>query len=430
MELAEISQRLSFLDGERRKDKELVATLMERLETQTNKVEGQTRQIQELEGLLASTRAELVKFTQIERAMDQLRQELTLVIEANEEKREKSHRELTRLRQVEQDTITRQIAELRKEIKPIPRYDEEIQVLRTEIGRVNGITTSLQHQISELDRRSEDRVQSVIYLEEQRRQDNRRIAQLEGETPPLNKKIDELGDRLPLLEQAIQTKNQRIDKAAELLEEQAQVIENQRVAEFRWEREVAEWANLVEEIKKEVAAMTAQTVRLHEQHDLVRRSLADLEPFRERIERRQDEVAEMQRIAEDRQKRILEEWQAEREKEWKHFRVENEERWRENTRLNEKRDHRIGSSEEYAKMLTPQIDALWNVQEAWAQSIMVGPREWMATWDELAKQRPAMPEPLQPAPSAPPQQPKIRPLPSVQAAQEEEVGDETETEGE
>ena len=114
MELAEISQRLSFLDTERRKDKELIATLLERLETQAGQQEAQARQIQELEGLLASTRAELVKFVQIERSMDQLRQELSLLIENNEEKRDKAHRELSRLRQVEQETVTRQLADLRK----------------------------------------------------------------------------------------------------------------------------------------------------------------------------------------------------------------------------------------------------------------------------------------------------------------------------
>ena len=415
MELAEISQRLSFLDAERRKDKELIATLLERLETQTGQQEAQARQIQELEGLLASTRAELVKFVQIERSMDQLRQELSLLIENNEEKRDKAHRELSRLRQVEQETVTRQLADLRKGLQPIPRYDEEIQGLRAENSRLGGLITNLQHQHAELDKRSEDRVQSVIFLEEQRRQDTRRINQLEGEIPPLDQRIDDLVDKVPLLEQAIQTKNQDIDKAAEVLEQQTHIIESQRVAEFRWERQIAEWGKLVEEIKTESASMATQTVRLREQHALVRRALDDLDPFRQRIERRQDEVTEMQRLTEDRQKRVLEEWQAEREKEWRRFNVDNDEHWRENARLNEQRAVRIKAVEEFLRMLPPQIDALWAVHDAWAQSIMVGPREWVVTWDELIQKRPAMPEPLKSITSPSSQLPKIRPLPSAQA---------------
>jgi DNA repair exonuclease SbcCD ATPase subunit len=423
MELAEISQRLSFLDAERRKDKELIATLLERLETQTNKLEVQSRQIQELERLLASTRAELAKFAQIERSMEQLRQELALLIEANEEKRDKAYRELSRLRQVEQEALTRQIAELRQELKPIPRYDEEIQSLHAEVSRLNGSMTSLQHQLAELDKRGEDRVQSVIYLEEQRRQDNRRITQLETEISSLNKGVNDLADKLPLLEQAIQAKNKEIDRATELVEQQAQMIENQRVSEFRWERQVAEWAKLVEEIKQEAASMATQTVRLHEQHELVRRALDDLEPFRKRIEMRQDELAEMQRLAQDRQKRVMEEWQTEREKERERFRVDNDERWRENARLNERRDALIKAIEEYLSMLSSQIKALWEVLEAWAQSVMIGPREWSATWDKLVKQRPPMAEPPQSVSPLPSQAPKIRPLPSAQAVREEEKGE-------
>lgn len=420
MEMAEISQRLSFLDEERRKDRESIATLLERVEAQTGIIEAQKRQIQELEGVLASTRAELVKFTSLGQALEQLRQELTLLVSSAEEKRDKSSQELSRLRQVEQETVSRQIAELRKELKPIPRYDEEIQGLRSEIGRINAPIIALQHRLADLEKRTDDRLQSLIYLEEQRRHDTRRTTEVEAEISTVKKEIGDLTDKLPLLEQAIQTKNKEIDRAAELLQQQVEVIENQRVSEFRWERQVAEWAKLVEEIKQETASMTTQTVRLREQHALVRRALADLDPFRERIERRQDEMAEIQRLAENRQKRALEEWQTERDKGWERFRLDNNERWRENARLNEKRHSRIEAIEEFVRLFIPQIEALWDIPQAWAESIMIGPREWLATWSELAKQRPPMPEPLKKISLTPQDMPKIRPLPSAQAAKEDE----------
>jgi len=416
MELAEINQRLSFLDTERRKDKELIATLLERLEAQTNKMEAQSRQIQELEGLLASTRSELVKFGQIESAIEQLRQELTLLLQTSEEKREKAYKELSRLRQVEQENIGRQISEIRKEMRPIPRYDEEIKGLQAEISRLQPPIVTLQHHLAELDKRTEDRLQSIVYLEEQRRQDNQRINKLQSEIPPLGQKIDNLADKIPLLEQAIQIKNKEIDRAAELLDQQVQVIENQRVSEFRWERQISEWGKLVEEMKQETTDMASQAARLREEREMVRRALAGMEPFRERIEKRQDEMAEMQRMSIDRQKRIQEEWQTDREKEWNRFKLENEEHWRENQRLNEKRDDRVNAIEEHLLLIPPQLEALWAVQEAWAQSIMIGPREWVATWNKLNEKRPKVLEPLKPPTHEPPKSSKIRPLPSVQAA--------------
>jgi chromosome segregation ATPase len=424
MESAEISQRLAFLDEERRKDREMILKLQEQLESQVATMTAQKRQIQELEGLLSSTRAELVKFTQLERSLEQMRQELTLLVETNESKRDKAYKELIRLQQVEQDTVVRQIAELRNELRPIPRYDEEIQSLQTELSRVSAPIISLQHQLTELDKRGEDRVQSVVFLEEQRRQDNRRIAQVEAEIPKLKKELDEWIDKIPLLEQAIHSKNKEIDRAAELLEQQAEVIENQRVSEFRWERQVAEWAKLVDQLKKETASMTAQTVHIREQQELVRRALSELEPFRQRIERRQNEMAEMQRLSEDRQKRIAEEWQNEREKEWERFKLDSVERWRENARINERRHARIEAIEEFVRKLLDQIDALWDVHEAWAQSIMIGPREWTSTWSELAKQRPPLPEPLKSVSIAPPEDlPKIRPLPAARSSATEEEND-------
>ncbi len=419
MELSEISQRVAFLDEERRKDKALIATLMERLETQTGKLDAQARQIQELEGLLANLRAELTRFTQIEQALAQLRTELTLLIEANEEKREKAVRELNRLRQVEQETITRQLTELRQELKLLPRHDEEIQSIHTELGRVNAAIMGLQHQTAEMDKRIESRLQTLAYLEEQRRQDTRRLNELEAETATLTKKIGDLVNKEALLEEGLHIKQKELDRAAELLEEQAQVIENQRVTEFRWERQMAEWAKLVEELKAESANLTSQTARVHEQSERVQRAIADLETFKERIERRQDEMAEIQRIASDRQKRQLEEWQAEQTKQWERFKLENDERWRENARFNEKRFAHMQAMETFMLGLVPQIKALWEVQEAWTQSHMATAREWAAKWGEFAKQRPPMPEMSVTLEQKAEAMPKIRPLPS---AQEDEKG--------
>ena len=413
MGLAEISQRVSFLDEERRKDKETIATLLERVEAQTGRLEAQKRQIQELEGLLANARAELTKFTRLERAMEQLRQELTLLMERNEEKRDRSLQELHRLRQVEQDTLNRQLADFRQELKSVSHYNEEVQSLQAEVSRLNASLIGSQHQLADLDKRAEDRVQSVIYLEEQRRQDNRRITQAEAELSSMRKGVDDLVDRLSLQEQAIQAKNKQVDRATELVQQQAEMIESQHVSAFRWERQANEWAKLVEEIKQETASMVSQTVRLREQTQLISRALADLESFRERIERRQNEMAEMQRLGEDRQKRVMEEWQTGREKEWGRFKLDSDERWRENARFNEKRHARLEEVEEFLRALRAHVEALWGVHDAWAQSVMTRSREWGTTWGEVVKQRPAMPEPLKPVSLAPEEMPRIQPLPSA-----------------
>ncbi len=396
MELAEVSRRLAFIDEERRKDKELISTLLERIEAQTSAIDGLKKQVHDLEKRLATTNAQLVKFEQVDRSIEQLREELTLVIETNKEKHEKAQRELNRLRQIEQETVTRQISELRKELEPIPRYDEEIKSVRTETNRLGGLIAQLQHEVADLDKRSEDRVQSVIYLEEQRRQDTRRLNKLETDVPAIHKRIDDLGAKLPLLEQAIQQKNADLEEAGDMLDQQLEIIENQRADHFRYEKQFANWAETMEEIKEETQEMALQTVSLRDQHDRTRRSLADLEKFRERIERRQDEVTEMQRVAEERQKRTLEDWLTEREKDWERFVRRSDERWQENSRIQVKRDARVSLVEEQFPPLYQQIELLWDVHEAWAHAFSLVPREWTDTWNEMTKRRPAMPEPIKP----------------------------------
>ncbi len=392
MDITQLTQLVRWLEAERRKDRAIIQALQEKVESQANELTLQARRINELEGRLAQTRAELTRFKQIEQAIEQLREELTQLVERNEVKRLKAEQEMKRLREVEREDIARQLGELRKMVRPLLQLPEGLTSLRTEDSRLNGMIITLQQALKDLERLLENRTEPLAYLDEHVRQNNRRIQEIAEQIPPLYKQLGELEDKLPLLEQGIQRKNKAIDEAAELLQQQAQLIEAQRVDHFRWEQQAAEWAELVEEIQKKADLLAAQSQRFVEQREEVRRALARLQEFQERLAVQMNEVAERQRLAEERQKRTLEEWQAERARDWKHFTVLNDERWRENARHTQKIVSRISAIESHLPTLYDQIQALWEVEETWAQTFMVGPREWLAHWNDLVKRRIPTPE--------------------------------------
>ncbi len=392
MDITQLTQLVRWLEAERRKDRAIIQALQEKVESQANELTLQARRINELEGRLAQTRAELTRFKQIEQAIEQLREELTQLVERNEVKRLKAEQEMKRLREVEREDIARQLGELRKMIRPLLRLPEDLTSLRTEDSRLNGMIMTLQQAMKDLEQLLESRTEPLAYLDEHVRQNNRRIQEIAEQIPPLYKQLGELEDKLPLLEQGIQRKNKAIDEAAELLQQQAQLIEAQRVDHFRWEQQAAEWAELVEEIQKKADLLAAQSQRFVEQREEVRRALARLQEFQERLAVQMNEVAERQRLAEERQKRALEEWQAERARDWKHFTVLNDERWRENARHTEKIMSHISAIKSHLPTLYDQIQALWEVEETWAQTFMVGPREWLAHWNDLVKRRIPTPE--------------------------------------
>ena len=81
MDLTQLSQMVGWLDEEHRRDREELAKLGQRLQSITVENQEQARRIQELEGRLASTQAQLTQFAQIQQALQQLKNEVIVLLD-------------------------------------------------------------------------------------------------------------------------------------------------------------------------------------------------------------------------------------------------------------------------------------------------------------------------------------------------------------
>ncbi len=372
MNLNQLSQMVTWLDEERRRDKTDLAKLQQRVESQSAELAEQARRIQEQEARLARTHAQLTKFPQLEKALDQLRKELVLLVERHDEQRRKEEMDAARVRQVEQESQTRALGEIRKELQKLPRYEEELQQRRAEDQRLGEALLSLQQQVSDFGRDLENRTRNLPYLEERPRQNAKRIAELQQETPELFKRTEAQSAKLQLLEELIRKSEQRIGElnlqAAELKQEQQEFFESVRLGEQQRERQMDEWAEQMDEQREKIEKYDIQMRQSAELYKRSEQALADLEKFEERLKQEQSEVAELQRLAEKRQRQQLEEWQAENDKRWKKNLLLWEQQWRAQERWNEEHAERLVPLEEAAKANRAQITALWQTWQDYARS--------------------------------------------------------------
>ncbi len=71
METSEVTQLLSWLDEERRRDKALLAELQKAVEQHDNLFSSTAEKTEELEGRLAQTKAELARMSRFDAALQQ-----------------------------------------------------------------------------------------------------------------------------------------------------------------------------------------------------------------------------------------------------------------------------------------------------------------------------------------------------------------------
>jgi chromosome segregation ATPase len=382
MDINQISKLIQYYDEERRKDRAIVVHLQERVEALTRELDARSRYAVGLETSISELKGQLSRALGWGSAVEQLRAEFSLGINRVEEMRQKTERETQRIRQLESEAIMRQINELKKEVKPYGRYNEEIEARKQEDARLAELIGRVQVQTIDIERRMDQPGVAIAYLEEQRRQDNRRILSLENDQTDMKRRIDLFPPQLLLLDEAVRRKQTEIEEASKLLESQSQLIENQRVADIRRDRQFAEYVETIERMKQRAEEMAVQATGFVQMREEVRRSVGEIPEFLNRMEVRINEVFELQRDAEERAKRISESFRDKVEKLQQDFVVAQDEKWHPRDKRISDQDDRIDFiEEEISKM--PTLAPVYEIFEVYARHYAEAGREWLAKSGQL-----------------------------------------------
>jgi hypothetical protein len=225
--------------------------------------------------------------------------------------------------------------------------------------RLQGQVQTLSNNLADLTKRTEDRLQSIVYLEEQRRADTRRVSELEGQFPGVSQRVDDLSARFVRLEDSIRKLPARVDEAIEIAKSYDPRIEELRVADFQREQRVKKYLEQAERVEEEVERLVEQTQKYALLYNQNKQALEGLNTFQDRLEKRQNEIAEMQRLTEERLLRQWEEWQSTFARDWQKRQVGEEDRWRRQDLRNQKTTEQFAELEEQNELHYQEIVALW-----------------------------------------------------------------------
>ena len=358
MELTQITQMVTWLDAERKKDKAMLATLDERIQGLTDRVEGQARRSQDLEAALNATRTTLAKLTQVDRVLEEFKRDVQALIDRRDDERKKAEREAARLRALEIEDLNRAVAEIKKELPRVAKLEEEMTARRAEEKRLGDAFKHSALQVELATKQVEERTRGIPYLEEGRKQDNKRIVQLEGDSVDLHKRAETLSSKLSLLEDGLSKVPSKIDPLLERLSAQDKAVEEIRVGLFRQQQQMKAWEEELVKFRAQMSDYVDIVARLREQAQVNQKAMAELTAFQESLRQRAAEISEVERLFEERIKRILEQDQAEEEKRWQKYTTQIDERWHDHQRPHADIDNRLAHLEKDVPALAEAHDGL------------------------------------------------------------------------
>jgi chromosome segregation ATPase len=333
MELEEIVKRLEWLDEERRNDKTTIATLEKRLAavegTATN-LRGEVKSQDTEIARLASMQA---RFDQIDAAIAQVKVDLGRGVEPLEQQGAENHKEIEKVRRETQETA-KKIPELKKATEGIPDIKKSLQARVEEEFRLSKLLAELQEKLNESLRLDEEFRRSIHLSEETQRQDSKRLTDLQGEVSVLRKRSDEYRGKQDVLAETLKKLDTRINEIqaseAERRQLQNTLIEKQALLQVERDRVWKEWETQFAKINQSAEAFDTQLQSLDNVQRALKRTQASYEDINQRLERRINEITEMQRLTEDRFRQ-----------EWMTFKSEDAKRWTNYTLSQEEQLHDI-----------------------------------------------------------------------------------------
>jgi chromosome segregation ATPase len=330
MESKQTAQMVAWLDEERRKDKALIMKLEERVSAQTALMEDQARRMQTLEADLAVLRSTALSISLFDEAIARVRTELSAAIEQFE--RSSGDQELKRIHELIREGTSKALEDLRQEV--VGRIERELQPRRAEEERLSRVGVELQNYADTLGKNMDEFQRSLTFLEEQRRQDSKRLSDVHSEEAELTKDVEGLQAKSELLED-LSRRNERTltDVSGAVLEfkQQRQTAQEQEsLAEKQREKLLGDTLRRIEE---NMTDFSKQFENWSEFARTMKKQVQDFERIADRVERRLNEVSEMQRLSEERFRHEWDDFQQDDQKRFRQFTLTNEEAWRESNRF-------------------------------------------------------------------------------------------------
>jgi chromosome segregation ATPase len=384
----QLQKRVSWLDNELRNDKTAIASLQSKLESLDTENSALRLRVAELE-------SEITRINTLMALLEQFKLDIH-DLEANTNRQFDDIRTSVQEKNIQSDRNEReieglkpQVTDLRKKVDIIGENSEAIEMRKEEDIRLARLIEELKVEINEIGRFDEEYKRSLRMIEDNRRQDVKRLTDMQGEIAAMRKRQDEIRGKQDLVGDNLRKVETRIkdllDAESERRESQTAFTEKVNIAQVEQERVLKQWAERFEKIEQITDGIDEQLIGLQEINRSVKKSQSGLDDVTQRFERRINEITEVQRLNEDRFRQEWTTFKSDDQKRWSNYVLSQEEQHREMSRGLENLGERIASLDELFEELQDKLEQLGGEDLKRMQSLLKTIRESIDAYNYIFK---------------------------------------------
>lgn len=320
IDLDQLVKRLEWLDNERRKDKNRISAVEERLQDVQSENIQLRAQIKDLENEIAQYTNIHSKIELVDGKVSQLKVDAFRAIDEKDKNHAEREKEIDSARRNGVDAINRTLAELRKSIEPLQDIRKTLMARNEDSFRLSRMIEEVGARIDAGAMDKDEYVRFQKSVEENRRLDAKKVTDIQTEVSAYRKRIEDMRGRVDLVNDNIQKLDQRMNELMSAESERKQSVtafqEKQSLINLEYEKTWQDWKAAFDDIIVKAAGLDTQLNNLENTHRSVKRSQDTLDEVTYRFDRRTNELIEMQRLMEE---KLRQEWAA--------FKTDNQKRW-------------------------------------------------------------------------------------------------------
>lgn len=331
--LEQLERRVEWLDNERRNDKTNLASMQNRLTVLETENANLRKQIKELETLISQQGTQIASTDKYDAQITRVNTELSRQLRESNERATMNLDEAVKRQKLEVDSVKSSLTKLYEAIEQINTLREELKTLKVEDTRLARLIEEQKAKIVDVSRFDEDYRRSLQMIEENRRQEAKRITEVQGEIASMRKRIDETRNRIEGLADNFRTFDTRITELQtfekDRKEAQAVFIDTVNSSLVDKERNFKNWEARFKELDAININLNTQVESLEEARLAVSKSLAQADKMTQQFERRINEISEVQRLNDERFRQEWASFKSDDLKRWANYMLTYEEQNRE-----------------------------------------------------------------------------------------------------
>lgn len=385
MDIDQLQKRIQWVEEDRRKEKDAVALLESKLTSLEGSLAASLEQSKGLGSELTRLTAIIGRMDQYDQALVRTRMENKQAIDELDKTIKLRIDESEKVQQVKIKSFDGSFADLQKQLELIPKLDKNIQArIDIEIA-IRRSLDELRGKIDAVRIEEEEYTRTIRLLEDGRRQDAKRIVDLQGEVNALRKHMDDQRGQNEVTNTNLRKLETRLNELITVEDERRDAmttfLNKQAVSQVERERTWNEWQTRFDTIENQAVDIESQLVSLDTTHREVKRIQANLEELTQRVERRITEITEIQRLSEDRFRQEWVTFKADDQKRWTNYTLTQEEQRNEATRQFSKLAEQTTHIEDELQEVKDLLQQANELVEKRLQSILAIAHEWVTTYE-------------------------------------------------